>query len=262
MPITFPAHQAPVLPVKLRWPDHVDATAMCVAAAAPDLAYPLGRWLHDQSHTAIGVVVWAIPLTVVVATVLRWRAASGVFAHLPDMGPLRLRSYRVLGTRRPRLLLTVTSAAFGATTHIVIDGFTHDGRWGANWLGLNRGHYAVPFVPGTFSDARILQYLGHTLGSLAALALFAHIGNRRLVERWYGDATTAAARTVRASGLQHLLFWSICLAPPVAAVALSLAAGRPAVFAALGALLAGLLLAGSLPLQHQQPQRVGTPSRR
>ena len=53
MPLTFPAHQALVLPIKLRWPDRTDATALCVGAAAPDLLYAVPG-IGAQGHSLLG----------------------------------------------------------------------------------------------------------------------------------------------------------------------------------------------------------------
>ena len=198
VPVTFPAHQGLVIGAKLRWPGLIDGTALCVAAATPDLAYPLGAWLGEHSHTTPGLIVWAIPVALVVTAVVRWRAAAGVFAHLPDLGPLRLRSYRVLGVRRPPWWVTAASAAAGAVSHVVIDSFTHAERWGAELLGLGRriGASALGAGP-TWAD--VLQYVGHLFGSVAFLAALVTIAARGSLERWYGSGRVREARDVTPS---------------------------------------------------------------
>lgn len=110
MPLTFPAHQALVLPIKLRWPDRTDATAMCVGAAAPDLLYPVAG-IGSSGHTLAGVVLGAVPLTMLICWLLRWRCALGVFANLPDAGPFRIHSYRVITRRRPGVVSTSATAS-------------------------------------------------------------------------------------------------------------------------------------------------------
>ena len=250
MPLTFPAHQAAVLPLKLWRPQWFDATALCGGAAAPDLAYPLGWWLNRQSHTAVGVAVWAIPFTLLVCGILRRRAAAGVFAHLPDAGPLRLRSYRVLDRRRPLLLITLVSAFIGATSHVLVDGFTHERRWGARWLGLEAVIGELP-VRGELSVARALQYAGHVGGSLVAVALFVHVGRRRLLERWYGTDTVSARRAVVVSPAFRVAFWAVALAPPLAVGAWASAGRDYGMFATMLAGVVGLLAAGTLPLYRE-----------
>jgi len=237
VPLTYPAHQAPAIALKIVRPRWFDGTALCVGAALPDLAYPFGSWLAWQSHKAMGIAVWAVPVAVAICALLRRRAAAGIFAHLPDAGPLRLRSLRVIGTRRPPLLITVWSAALGAGSHIVIDAFTHRGWWGARLLGLSEwpGEYVVP---------DILQAVGHVVGTLAALLLLIHIARRGLLERWYGAPAVEAARRVDVTG--RVRFWStfgLVFAVPVLVV---LMVGRDPVFVGVAATVAGLLVAGWL----------------
>jgi hypothetical protein len=208
VPYTFFAHQVPVLPVKLARPRAVDGTALCIGSMAPDLAYPLGEWLSRQSHTAIGVVVWALPTSFAICAVVRRWVAPVAFAHLPDARWLRVHSYRVLGARRPPRWQTVLGAVFGATTHVVIDGFTHDTRFGARWLGLGDVDVTLP-VRGETSSADALQLAGHTFGSLAAVALLLYIGRRGLLERWYGAEVVAGARHFVLERRQRVVFWGV-----------------------------------------------------
>jgi hypothetical protein len=39
MPVTFFAHQAPVLPIARRWPQATEGIALIVGSMAPDIAY-------------------------------------------------------------------------------------------------------------------------------------------------------------------------------------------------------------------------------
>ncbi len=197
MPFTFFAHQAPVLPLKIWRPRWFDGTALCVGAMAPDFAYPLWPELSRQSHTAIGIATWSVGATLVICWAIRTWVAPTAFAQLPDLWWFRVHSYRVLAKRRPPLWQTVTSALVGAATHVIIDGFTHPGRWGAEWAGF--GHRA----------AKALQYTGHSLGSLIAIAFLAYIGRRRLLDRWYGAATVERVRRFTLAFRQRVAFWCI-----------------------------------------------------
>jgi hypothetical protein len=255
MPLTFPAHQGPVLALKIVRPDWVDATALCVGAAAPDLAYPFGSWLSRQSHTAWGLVVWAVPLSLVICWLLRWRAAAGIFAHVPDLGPLRLRSLRVLGTRRPALPITLWSVALGAASHMVIDGFTHSRRWGARWLGIDQVLGEWP-LRGEYSGAAILQYIGHTAGSLVAVALLLYVAQRRLLERWYGADLVDDVRQIVVLRHHRVLFWlGVSLAVAVPTIGARVLGRDPSfVFVAMlafGMLAAGLVAGEDLHRHHR-----------
>jgi len=243
MPVTFPAHQGPVLALKIARPNWVDGTALCVGTASPDLAYPFGAWLSRQGHTALGLIVWAIPVSLVICSLLRWRAAAGIFAHVPDLGPLRLRSLRVLGTRRPPARITLWSVAVGAASHMVIDGFTHSRRWGARWLGIDRVLGEWP-LRGEYSVAAILQYIGHTAGSLLAVGLLVYVARRHLLERWYGADLVAAVRQVAVPPRRYVLFWSgVLLAVAGSAIAARLL-GRGLVFVVVAAAVFGVLVSG------------------
>ncbi len=267
MPVTFPAHQGLIVPIKGRWPHLIDGTALCIGAAAPDLAYPLGPWLSAQSHTAIGLVVWAVPVTVMMALLVRWRAADGVFTNLPDLGPLRLRSYRVLGWRRPAILVTVVSATIGASSHILIDGFTHTGRWGANALGLNDVVATVP-IRGEMTEARILQYLGHVGGSLLFVGALLAIAATARLDRWYGVEVVARARQGPPTRGGHPVFWGLVGAAVGAAVAIGLATGQsilfvPGLATAVALVAVGTLVGRPAPAgSGRRPQRAVRPAPR
>jgi hypothetical protein len=205
MPFTFFAHQAPVLPLKIVRPRWFDGTALCIGSMAPDFAYPIGGWVRDQGHTAIGVVVWSLPLTLVICWAIRSWVATTAFAQLPDLWWLRLHSYRALALRRPVWWLTLSSALLGATTHVVLDAFTHSDRWGAEAVGWDRPLARFDDTP----LADVLQNVGHTLGSAIGLALLAYIGHRRLMERWYGADAVARVRRFTLAAHQRLLFWAV-----------------------------------------------------
>lgn len=252
MPVTFPGHQGLIAPVKLRWPGAIDATSVCIGAAAPDFAYALGQWLNRESHTALGLVVWAIPFTLLAAAVTRRWAAAGIFAFLPDLGPLRLRSYRVLARRRPNPMVTFLSAVLGAGSHLLIDAFTHEGRWGADLLGLNRVIVTVP-LRGDFTTARLLQYVGHSFGSTAFVVLLLVIAASGRLETWYGVDEVRHARAVRTARRHQLLFWALTLGPPAVAVLVGATTSNSILFLPLTTLVISLLVAGCLTARLVEP---------
>ena len=190
MPLTFPAHQGPVLSLKILKPEWFSATALVVGSASPDLLH--GLWIPDtfSSHSVVGLVVFAIPFTVVYSIVFRRWAADGLFGALPDCGPLRLRSYRVLSQRRPSFLTTVVSATIGAASHVFIDSFTHAGRWGSRLTGLDQ---PLGTPVGIRSGSKLLQWFGHSAGSMIGVLLFVWIAARFLPD-WYGSDEVEAAR--------------------------------------------------------------------
>jgi hypothetical protein len=183
---------------------------------APDWAYVAGRdWLGFPSHSMGATFVWALPVAFAVSWGVRNRAAA-VAAHLPNAGPLRLRSLGVLGERRPPWWLTALCAWIGAVCHVGIDSFTHIYRRGSNLLGLN--DVAFHIGDRRILEAEVLQYLGHTAGSLVAVVMLWWIAQRGLLEQWYGDEaveraqrapTSVTARvTMAVGGIAGLFFAS------------------------------------------------------
>ncbi len=245
MPLTFPAHQGLVAAAKLRWPRWVDGTALCIGAAAPDLAYPLGSWMAHHSHSSIGLLVWALPFTLLASELTRRWSAAGIFAHLPDCGPLRLRSYRVLAQRRPLRVVTFLSAVVGATSHVLVDSFSHTGRWGADLLGLDVVLFTLPY-PGPVSAADLVQVLGHFLGALAFLIVLIEIAGSGRLEAWYGDDAVETARAVIPTTSERVGFWTPVIGSTVAAFVGAAVLGGTVLFWPITALTIALLVAGAI----------------
>lgn len=206
MPLTFPAHQAVVLPLKIWKPRWFDGVALVVGAGSPDLFNPLSSVDTFQSHHLDGVFV-AVAFTIIYSILLRRFAVDGLFGALPDFGRLKAKNYRVLKNGRPRLLVTALSAFIGVGSHVLVDSFTHAGRFGSNLLGINDILFEVP-VLGGMSGARVLQYLGHTVGSLIGVLLFVLVVSKRHLGDWYGEAQICAARNapVRPGSKRRLYF--------------------------------------------------------
>jgi hypothetical protein len=251
VPLTFFAHQAPVIPLKRAWPNTLDGTALCVGAAAPDLAYPLGDWLSAQSHTAIGLVVWALPATAVACVLIRLRLAANVFAQLPDAGGWRVHSWCVLGARWPRWWHTAMSALIGGASHVMIDGFTHRGRFGAKWLGINDLLFTV--AGREFTGARVLQYAGHTAGSLIGLWLLTDIGRRRQLDQWYGSAAVVNSRAFTLTVPDRCKFWALVAVGPAGGFAWASRTDDSVIFTVIAATLAAVAFAGVIIRPQRRP---------
>jgi hypothetical protein len=245
MPLTFFAHQVPVLPLKMVRPAWFDATALCLGAAAPDLGYPFSRWLPFHTHSVGGVVTWGLAWTLVASVLVRRFVAPVTFAHVPDLGMLRLHSLRVLPARRPPVWQTVTSAFLGAASHVLLDSFTHTDRFGASLLRLNGVLFTVEGSP--ITTARLLQYIGVTIGPLVGLALLAAIGRSRRLESWYGPESVRAARSFTLRPRNRLWFWGVVALGPPAGLALRAITGGYVVFSVIDATLAAVVVASMLP---------------
>lgn len=203
MPLTWFAHQVPVLGMKLARPRWFDGAALVFGSMAPDLAYAFTGPLELDGHKAPAAFTFAAPLAVVMAVVFRHVIAGQIPKCFPDLGPLRVRSYGVLATRRPAALITLSSALLGTGSHVVMDWFTHSGQPAVQWLGYD--DLQVTIFGYTKSLASTLQDLGHTFGSLAGLLLLVLIGRQRLLEQWYGVERVRAARRLRPSSLRSTI---------------------------------------------------------
>ena len=249
MPLTFPAHQAVVLPIKLKWPSRTDATAMCIGAATPDLGYPI---FGVDGHSLVGMLVFAIPFAYLMCRLMRWRVALALFANVPDAGPFRFHSYRVLVRRRPSTAMTLVGVSIGVVSHVVLDAFTHGSRWGARLLGMDQVLFTLP-IRGDMTGARVLQYFGHTVGSAIAVAMFLYIGRRRLLEQWYDDDQVREARAFTMSTRARVVFWSVSVGITVAVTSVVVATGGTITFSILLGLALGVLVAGSVPITSGSP---------
>ncbi|GIJ51638.1 hypothetical protein Val02_85240 [Virgisporangium aliadipatigenens] len=186
MPLTFPSHQAAVLPLKLRWPHRFDGVALYVGAAAPDLIYPFdGIPWTIRTHTVASLFWWSLPVTFVVAALLR-RAAPAVAAHLP-ISP----DWAVIRHSGHPWWVTAYSAVLGAATHLFWDFLTHTDGWLNAILGFD-WYERMPLAWYYVSDLP-----SSALGGLAVVAGFVHIGRSRLLVRWHGEPPALPPREPR-----------------------------------------------------------------
>ena len=136
MPVTFLAHQAPVLPLK-RWQPSLDGVALVVGSAVPDLAraterlpvlYVYGTPTWFDGHRPDQIVSWCL----VVGLLLTWSARRLVLprlaGHLPDLGGFHLRDIRLVGRNRHPWWMVVGCVLVGAVSHSLIDVVTHNDR--------------------------------------------------------------------------------------------------------------------------------------
>lgn len=179
MPLTYFAHQLFVLPFKATRPRWFDGTALCIGSMAPDFAYALiGTPLGFASHTPWAHFFWSLPVTLLCTRLVRTYLAEPLGAQLPEpVGP----EVRALARSRHHWLITCWSALLGSVSHVFVDSFTHRHGWGYDhivWL-----HHSV--APG-WQIADVLQYIGHTVGSLLGAWWFWHLCKHHKISAWNG----------------------------------------------------------------------------
>lgn len=255
MPLTFPSHLAPVLPLKLWRPRWFDGVALAAGAVAPDVAYLAldadGRLFAD-THSWHALLWWSLPVALAYTWVVR-RTIGTVAVHLPEGRRFTWRAYAALADHRHRWPITVASCLLGAASHVVWDRLTHTDGWihtvfGVHWADVS------PIAWWTVSDLA-----STVLGAAVVLAVAARAGRRSGRDR--AAATGTATRTgvaVDAGLVAHggsalprpRIFWTaaaLAALAGLAAVPSLPGAGLPAptgvrlLHVAAGALLAGAL---------------------
>lgn len=180
MPVTFFAHQAPVLPIARRWPNAVDGVALVVGSMAPDMAFVLSRSRFDiWAHGFPGVITFCIPATFVCSWIVVRVMAPVVPDHLPDLGSFHLHDYRGLATHRFQFLRLVAWAELGALSHVFLDEFTHDWGWFAHHVSWYDDRIISGKVLGReWTVYRVFQYIGHVGFTVLCLALLWSYGRQ------------------------------------------------------------------------------------
>lgn len=139
MPFTF-AHPAAVLPLHRRWPRPFVLSALVIGSMAPDFAYlPPFLATRTLSHNLAGSVSFCVPVGFIVYLVFHLFLKAPLTALLP--AALQRHALRAIADS-PRLPdrtwpVVLLSLWIGSLSHLVWDGFTHEGT---------RGTLLMPFL--------------------------------------------------------------------------------------------------------------------
>ena len=173
MPLPILAHQAPVLPLKLRWPSAWNGTALVIGSIAPDIEYVLltgdVRAERGFAHSILGQFVFCLPVILAIVLVIgRLRLGEVLVARLgARFGWLAGAATDIRqagGLRR-----ACASALVGSFSHLLLDKITH--RWLPHWLPIHRAHFAHL----GFTAATIVQLVVSGGGAIVALWLLIRI---------------------------------------------------------------------------------------
>lgn len=157
-----------VLPlVRRRW---LDPTCLVIGAMAPDFQYFVhGQERGEFGHTQLGVWLWGVPVTIVLAVLWHGLVKRPLWQVAPR-GLARRTAKAAAAPWRPCWSLTavaviVASAAIGNYTHLAWDGLTHAAGWGEHLFPrqLDRS-VALPLVGGHMIVYRVLQYVSSLIG--------------------------------------------------------------------------------------------------
>ncbi|WFE41191.1 DUF4184 family protein [Micromonospora sp. WMMD998] len=199
MPLTFPSHLAPVLPLK-RWRPHwFDGVALATGAVAPDVGYLFHGTRFEpgmRTHTLGGLLWWCLPVALGYAWVVR-RVVAGIAVHLPAPRLFGWPQYAALARVRHPWQVTVCSALIGAFSHVGWDRVSHSERL-PRLLGIADFHALTGLYWWQFAD--VFASLG---GGLLVLALALGAARRGAV--FDGPRPPAPAAN-------PLVFWRVTLA--------------------------------------------------
>jgi hypothetical protein len=203
MPATIFAHQALVLPLKMRWPRLFHGLALCIGSMAPDLEF-IGRMSDDWlfSHTLAAQLYFSVPVTLALVLLLTRVVLPTVLPFVRDHPRLRLHDLAALRTPDGvrGWAVAAVSAFVGGVSHWALDGITHGGHsgWAVTYLPWLRT--PVPSLGGLVPLHDALQlWLTVVLGT-AGVLMCARILRERLLWQWRSLPPVALPRRARHHG--------------------------------------------------------------
>ena len=140
MPSAIFSHQAPVLVLKIRYPDKFDGTALCISTFVPDLTalvdFFLPFTLRGISHSFLGLIYYTIPLTLLLTLLFRKYFLPNMSQVAKKEGILsKPLNYLGIGVwdklknkkyDRKSLVIAIYSAFIGGLTHLLLDLPSHE----------------------------------------------------------------------------------------------------------------------------------------
>jgi hypothetical protein len=204
LPVTVFSHQSIVLPLKIRYPQLFDGTALCIGSMMPDLDLVLPGF---RAFHALESVVLLLPLALLFVFLFDTQLAPyiALTAQQPRPGRIaRLLMYcgmdtwSLLAAKRFSfrwLFRASYSAIIGILSHFLLDLPTHhwityfrpffEGPMPA-WFLHSLGFVTIPFY-GDFSitRARVLQWVFSVGLGLVTLYCLRYMKKQHLLEKWY-----------------------------------------------------------------------------
>ena len=163
MPFPLLAHQAPVLPLKARWPRAFNATALVVGSIAPDLEnFSNATARAGFGHTLRAQITFCLPVTLgVVLLVGHLRLGEVLAARFGK--PLAWLADAATDVARPGgLRRAVVSALCGSFSHLALDALTHEAP-----MRVSHATYHVAHL--MFSLQAVAQLVVSVIGALVSL---------------------------------------------------------------------------------------------
>lgn len=212
MPSSIISHQAPALLIKLKFPNRIDGTAICLATIIPDFNiffdpfFPIS--FRNITHSFLGLLIWTIPLTIF-STMLFSKYIAPWLANLAKKDNFFTKSLSYFGVDSwenlklkrfdKRFFITGTySALIGGITHLLLDLPAHETIELFFPLILTSPDFILyPIVDfGTISTFRgeiemviavyhLVWILESVLLIIPSLYMLRYIKKNKLLEVWY-----------------------------------------------------------------------------
>lgn len=128
MPFTF-AHPAVVLPLKKKWKDYFNLTALVLGSMAPDFEYFVKMRIESKiGHSFIGFFTFNLPLVIIFSLVFHFVIKNTLILHLPIKVNSFIKQEENLFKKVKCfkwILIFIYSAIIGMFSHTLWDSFTH-----------------------------------------------------------------------------------------------------------------------------------------
>jgi hypothetical protein len=197
MPFTI-SHAAAVLPFSKPLARWRLLSATIIGSMVPDFGLLLpSRPPRIETHSAIGLLTFCLPVGLATFWIFQQLLKRPIMAVLPDAAHARWRHFAAPApiTSITQWVLAACGVLVGATTHLVWDGFTHEGA---------RGVRMVPALDDPVFDigghrlvgARLLQDVSSVVGLVIVLAVVGYALRRGRVGEALPRSLTSRERHV------------------------------------------------------------------
>jgi membrane-bound metal-dependent hydrolase YbcI (DUF457 family) len=135
MPNPIISHQAPALLIKIKFPNRIDGTAICIGALVPDLylfsSYIFQLEIRRLTHSLLGLFLWTVPLTILL-TMLFCRYIGPIISNFAKKEIILTKPLRFFGVdnwnifkkkvfNKQFFIVAFYSALIGGLTHLLFD---------------------------------------------------------------------------------------------------------------------------------------------
>lgn len=172
MPFTF-AHPTYAYPFKYINPRWFSVTGLVLGSMAPDFEYFLVLEPHQTiGHSPWGLIVQAIPLCILMASLFHLIVKEPLVLHLPSFFQIDRRAYRLLSSWSLKTVrdwtVFIVSVTAGFLSHVAVDAFTHENGYMVRHLPVLRTIVIL--------DVPMYKLLQYSLSMLGMTAIVCAIG--------------------------------------------------------------------------------------